>query len=96
MRDVSARTEHPIGAAIRQAREQRDLRPETVAVDVGVSTRTLARWETGRTVPDALQLVALAYALDTSTAQLTGEVPSDARHPNRDQDVRALQRERTR
>jgi len=93
---MSTRAVSAIGDRIRQAREQRDLKPERVAVDVGVSTRTIARWEAGRTVPDVLQLVALAHALDTSTALLVGEVPSDARHPNGDTDVRSLRRARAR
>lgn len=49
-----------IGDRIRQAREAKNLDQATLAMKVGVVTRTLQRWEKGEQVPDSISLTKIA------------------------------------
>jgi DNA-binding XRE family transcriptional regulator len=62
------------GAAIRALREGRKLTQRALAEQVGVSDKTVSKWETGRGLPDVGLLEPLAAALEVSVAELlTGQ-----------------------
>jgi len=56
-----------IGERIREARDAKQLDQATLALRVGVVTRTLQRWEKGEQVPDSISL--------TKIAKITGVHP---------------------
>ena len=62
-----------IGKRIREARLARKLSQEQLAEKLGVSFQAVSSWETGRFVPDAVHLPALAKALDISLDSLFAE-----------------------
>ena len=62
------------GAAIRQLRESRNLTQAALAEQIGVSSKTVSKWETGKGLPDISLLQPLAQALGVSILELmTGE-----------------------
>lgn len=52
-----------IGDAIRAARRERDVTQRYVSDMMGVTERTVARWECGETAPDAEELEQLGMIL---------------------------------
>lgn len=63
-----------IGERLREARENRSMDQATLAVKVGIVTRTLQRWEKGEQVPDGLYLTKIAKATSVQASWLlTGE-----------------------
>lgn len=61
-----------IGAFIRSVRKESGLTQEQLAERLGVSQRSVSRWETGRTMPDYSLLPALCEALGINVAELLG------------------------
>ena len=59
-----------IGRFLGQVRRERELTQEQLAQRLGVSQRTVSRWETGRNMPDISMLTALCAQLDISVAEL--------------------------
>ena len=59
-----------IGRFLGQVRRERGLTQEQLAQRLGVSQRTVSRWETGRNMPDISMLTALCAQLDISVAEL--------------------------
>ena len=59
-----------IGRFIAQLRKERGLTQEQLGGLLGVSQRTVSRWETGRNMPDISMLTALCAQLDISVAEL--------------------------
>ncbi|MBQ7581051.1 MAG: helix-turn-helix transcriptional regulator [Clostridia bacterium] len=57
---------------IRDLREDRDLRQKDVAEAIGVDQRSLSNYETGKTIPDAETIIALADFFHVSTDYLLG------------------------
>ncbi|MBQ7579902.1 MAG: helix-turn-helix transcriptional regulator [Clostridia bacterium] len=57
---------------IRDLREDRDLRQKDVANAIGVDQRSLSNYETGKTIPDAETVIALADFFHVSTDYLLG------------------------
>lgn len=51
-----------IGDRIRQAREAKELDQSTLAMKVGIVTRTLQRWEKAEQIPDGVSLTKIAKA----------------------------------
>ena len=51
------------GITIRQLRESRDLTQAELAEKIGVSSKTVSKWETGKGLPDISLLQPLAQAL---------------------------------
>ena len=49
-----------IGSFLKELRKEKDLTQETLAERLGVSNRTISRWETGSNMPDIGMLVELA------------------------------------
>ena len=58
------------GAAIRQIRESRHMTQTELAQKVGVSSKTVSKWETGKGLPDISLLQPLAAALGISVLEL--------------------------
>lgn len=58
------------GAAIKQLREQRNLTQAELADKIGVSAKTISKWETAKGLPDVSLLEPLAKALNISVIEL--------------------------
>ena len=58
------------GAAIRQLREKRNLTQSDLAGKLGVSSKTVSKWETAKGLPDISLLQPLASALGISLIEL--------------------------
>ena len=58
------------GAAIKQLREQRNLTQAELADKLGVSSKAISKWETGKGLPDISLLKPLAQALGISVIEL--------------------------
>ena len=57
-------------ATIRQLREQRKLTQAELAERIGVSSKTVSKWETAKGLPDISLLQPLAQALNISVIEL--------------------------
>lgn len=64
-----------IGGNLLLLRKEKNMTQEALAELVGVSRQTIAKWESGDTVPDLDAAGRLAQALDTSLDELVQEVP---------------------
>ena len=58
------------GATIRQLREKRNMTQTELADRIGVSAKTISKWETARGLPDISLLQPLAQALGISVIEL--------------------------
>lgn len=58
------------GAAIRQLREKKNLTQQELADRIGVSGKTVSKWETGRGLPDITLLEPIGRALGASVLEL--------------------------
>ncbi len=58
------------GAAIKQLREKRNLTQSELADRIGVSAKTVSKWETAKGLPDVSLLEPLAKALNISVIEL--------------------------
>ena len=63
------------GAAIRQLREARNLTQTELAEKIGVSSKTISKWETAKGLPDISLLQPLAQALGISVIELMNGEP---------------------
>ena len=59
-----------IGATIRQLRERRNTTQAELAERIGVSSKTISKWETAKGLPDISLLEPLAQALGISVIEL--------------------------
>ena len=57
-------------AAIRRIREKRNLTQSQLADRIGVSSKTISKWETGKGLPDVSLLQPLSQALNISVIEL--------------------------
>ena len=63
------------GNTIRQLRETRKLTQAELAEKIGVSSKTISKWETGKSLPDSSIMLELCSTLDiTVNDLLSGEV----------------------
>ena len=58
------------GATIKQLREKRELTQADLAEKIGVSSKTISKWETAKGLPDISLLQPLAQALGISVIEL--------------------------
>ena len=58
------------GSTIKQLREERKLTQGALAEQIGVSSKTISKWETGKGLPDISLLQPLAQALGISVIEL--------------------------
>ena len=63
------------GATIKQLRESRNLTQAELAQKLGVSSKTVSKWETGKGLPDISLLQPLAQALGISVIELMNGEP---------------------
>ena len=63
------------GSAIKQLREGRNLTQAELAEKIGVSSKTISKWETGKGLPDISLLQPLAGALGVSVIELMNGEP---------------------
>ena len=63
------------GPAIRQLREARHMTQSELAEKLGVSSKTVSKWETARGLPDITLLQPLAQALGVSVIELMNGEP---------------------
>ena len=55
---------------IKEFRKRKALSQEELALELHVVRQTISKWETGLSVPDALQLISLAEILEVSVSEL--------------------------
>ena len=63
------------GAAIRRLREKRGMTQAELAEKIGVSSKTVSKWETAKGLPDITLLQPLAQALRVSVVELMNGKP---------------------
>ena len=63
------------GTTIRQLREHRNMTQAELAEKIGVSSKTISKWETARGLPDISLLQPLAQALGISVIELMNGEP---------------------
>ena len=56
----------------KEARERAGLRPEEACAKLGISIGTLYNWESGKTKPDANDIVNMSLTYDASSDYLLG------------------------
>lgn len=61
-----------IGAFIKSIRKEKGLTQEQLAEQLGVSQKSVSRWETGKTMPDYSLLSNICDALEINVAELLG------------------------
>lgn len=67
-----------IGAFIAEMRKTRQLTQHDLADIIGISDKTVSRWETGRGMPEVSLIIPLCNVLGiTATELLSGNRPSD-------------------
>ena len=71
-----------IGERLRECRLKKRIKQDELADYVGVTTKTIWRWETLAVAPDANKMKLLADALDTTVAYLAGETDNPQRGSN--------------
>jgi len=59
-----------IGAFLRDLRKEKRITQEQLAEELGVSGRTISRWETGNNMPDISLLVEIAEYFDVSIPEI--------------------------
>ena len=61
-----------IGSYIARKRREQNLTQEQLAQQLGVSNKTISKWEKGMSVPDSEQLIKIAVILETTVSELLG------------------------
>jgi DNA-binding XRE family transcriptional regulator/desulfoferrodoxin (superoxide reductase-like protein) len=69
-KEVAAMNTYVTGTTIRQLRESRNLTQAELAEKIGVSSKTVSKWETAKGLPDISLLQPLAQALGISVIEL--------------------------
>jgi len=70
-----------IGSRIKALRRQNDMTQEKLADFLGVTAKSVSKWETGVTLPDLVLIVPLARLLHTTADQLLGMTGSPKGRP---------------
>lgn len=63
-------TEKSIGEFIQELRKENGLTQKELASQIGISDKTISKWENGNSVPDTSMLLSLCKALDISVNEL--------------------------
>ena len=72
-----------IGSYIARKRREQNLTQEQLAQQLGVSNKTISKWEKGQSVPDAEQLIKLAVILETTVSELLVTKVENEEEPDR-------------
>ena len=70
--EVNQMNEVNISVKLAELRSAKNVTQEDVALALGVSNKTVSKWENGTSTPDLTMLVALAGYYDVSTDVLLG------------------------
>lgn len=62
--------QHDIGLFIASKRREQNLTQEQLAEKIGVSNKTISKWETGKTMPDYSVVELLCQVLNISVSEL--------------------------
>ena len=62
--------QHDVGLFIASKRREKNLTQEQLAEKIGVSNKTVSKWETGKTMPDYSVVELLCQVLNTSVSEL--------------------------
>lgn len=76
-----------IGENIRQARKEKGISQEEMAVKLNVVRQTVSKWESGRSVPDAEMLVQISALLDVPVYRLLGIESHDGNLRNLEEEL---------
>ena len=68
-----------IGRFIAQKRKEQNLTQEQLAEQLGVSNKTISKWETGKCMPDYAVIKNLCEALKVSVSELMDGEEADAK-----------------
>ena len=63
-------SDNKIGSFIQLSRKEKGLTQKDLAEQIGVSDKTISKWENGNSVPDTAILNSLCEALDISVNEL--------------------------
>ena len=69
-KEVAFMNTYVTGATIKELREKRNLTQVELAEEIGVSSKTISKWETGKGLPDITMLQPLAQTLGISIIEL--------------------------
>lgn len=69
-KEVEAMNTYVTGATVKKLREERKLTQAELAEKIGVSSKTVSKWETAKGLPDISLLQPLAQALGISVVEL--------------------------
>jgi transcriptional regulator with XRE-family HTH domain len=77
--EVEMKEQKTIGKFMQELRKEKNMTQKDLAEQIGVSDKTISKWENGNSMPDTLLLVPLCKALDISVNELlSGEkLPPD-------------------
>ena len=79
-KDVGRMNTYVTGNTIKELRESRKLTQAELAEKIGVSSKTISKWETGKGLPDISLLQPLAKALGVSVIELMNGQPVSNRN----------------
>ena len=79
-----------IGQFIATKRREQNLTQEQLAEKIGVSNKTVSKWETGKTMPDYSVVEPLCEALNISVSELISGKETEQEQTNPSQDEIAL------
>ena len=74
-----------IGSFLKALRNEKNLTQETLAEQLGVSNRTVSRWETGSNMPDIGMVVEIADFYDVSIPEI---IDGERKSENMNQETR--------
>ena len=78
MKGESEMDQKKIGSFLKELRKEKNITQEQLAEKLGVSGRTVSRWETGNNMPDISLLVEIAEMYDVSIPEIiNGERKSE-------------------
>lgn len=76
-----------IGAYLKELRKEKGLTQEELAEKLGVSGRTISRWETGFNMPDISLLVEIAEFFDVSIPEI---IKGERKSENMNEEVKEV------
>ena len=82
--------QHDIGLFIASKRRKQNLTQEQLAEKIGVSNKTVSKWETGKTMPDYSVVELLCQVLNISVGELIAGKEPDANKSSYEEDMALL------
>lgn len=84
-----------IGGFIQQLRKEKDMTKKELAEIIGMSDKTISKWESGNSLPDTSVLVSLCEALDVSVNELLSceRIPPEDYSKKAEENIMTLMKE---